>query len=279
MQAMDQLSSLTAWRDVLFQIATEFSTRVAAFLPSLLGAILIVAVGWLVSRAVEIAAARALRSLGFDRAAARVRFTAVLDRAELGMAPSEVIARLLFWTLMLTFLLSGVETLGLSAVSTTIDRLIAYIPNLIGAAVIALGGLLLARFVGTLVSSGAAAAGFPSAPRLGFTVQALVTCLVAVLVVEQLGIATSILVGPLTALLAAAGLSVGLAFALGAYPIITHILAGHFLKESLPRDSFIEAEGRRGVVERIGATDTVLRDGDESWSVPNATLLGWVVKR
>jgi hypothetical protein len=45
------------------------------------------------------------------------------------MALSEVVARLLFWLLMLTFVLSSVETLGLTAVTATIDRLIAYIPN------------------------------------------------------------------------------------------------------------------------------------------------------
>jgi hypothetical protein len=35
--------------------------------------------------------------------------------------------------------------------------------------------------------------------------------------------------------------------------------------------------GRRGVVQRVGATDTLLRNGDENWSVPNAQLLEQVV--
>ena len=107
----------------------------------------------------------------------------------------------------------------------------------------------------------------------------LTSGLVAVIAIEQLGISTSVLVGPLTALLAAAGFAAGLAFALGAYPIVTHILAGHFLKQSLPRDTFVEVSGERGVVDRVGATDTVLRSGDRSWSVPNGKLIGEVVIR
>jgi hypothetical protein len=276
---MDPLPDISAWRDVLLEAATELGTRVAGFLPSLFGAVVIFLVGWLVSRSVELAASRGLRTLGVDRGAARLRITEVIDRAGIRMALSEIIARLLFWLLMLTFLLSSVETLGLTAVTATIDRLIAYIPNVIGAAVIGLVGLLLARFTGTLVSSGAAAAGVPSAPRLGFLVQLLVSGLVIVIAVEQLGVETTVLVGPLTALLAAAALSAGLAFALGAYPIVTHILAGHFLKESLPRDTFIEVDGERGVVERIGATETVLRNGEKTWSIPNAKLLNLVVAR
>lgn len=276
---MEQLPDIAAWRDVFLEAATAVGTKIAAFLPSLLGAVAILLLGWLLSRSVEVAAGRALRTFGLDRAAARLRLSDVLGRAGIQMTLSEVVARLLFWLLMLTFLLSSVETLGLTAVTATIDRLIAYIPNLIGAALIALLGVLFARFVGTVVSSAAAAAGFPSAPRLGFLVQMLVAGLVIVVAVEQLGVATNVLVGPLTALLAAAGLSAGLAFALGAYPIVTHILAGHFLRESLPRDAFVEVEGERGVVERVGATETLLRQGEKAWSVPNAKLLNLVVTR
>lgn len=276
---MDQLPDIGAWRDVFLQAATELGTKVAGFLPSFVGAVVILLLGWLLSRSVELAAGRALRTFGIDRAATRLRLADVLDRAGVRMALSEIVARLLFWLLMLTFLLSSVETLGLTAVTATIDRLIAYIPNLIGAGLIMLLGLLLARFIRTVVSSAAAAAGFASAPRLGFLVQVLVAGLVIVVAVEQLGVATNVLVGPLTALLAAAGLSTGLAFALGAYPIVTHILAGHFLKDSLPRDTFVEIEGQRGVVERIGAIDTLLRNGEKVWSVPNAKLLNLVVAR
>lgn len=269
----------TAWRNVFGQAATEVGATVAGFLPSLVAALLILAVGWLVSRSVEVAAGRGLRGVGLDRAAARLRIAEVLERAGVTLAASEVVAKLLFWLLMLTFVLSSVETLGLTAVTSTIDRVIAYIPNVIGAALILLLGLLVARFVASLVGSAAAAAGFPSAPRLGFLAQMSVTVLVGVLAIEQLGVATEVLVAPLTAVVAAAGLSAGLAFALGARPIVTHILAGHFLKQSLPRDTFVEIGGQRGVVQRVGPTDTVLRDGERVWSVPNARLLEDVVVR
>jgi len=140
-------------------------------------------------------------------------------------------------------------------------------------------GLLVARFTRGVVSSASAAAGVENAQRLGSLVQALVIALVAVLASDQLGIQTSVMIGPLTAVVGAAALAAGLAFALGARPIVTHILAGHFLKQSLPRDAFVEIDGRRGVVERVGPTDTLLRDGDQRWSMPNAQLLEKIVTR
>lgn len=276
---MTEIFDVEAWREVVVRALGEMSATLATFLPSLVGAAVILAVGWAVSKALEIAAVRALHGFGLDRVAVRLRVAETLDRAGVGMAPSAIVARLLFWLLMLTFVLSAVETLGLSAVTETIDRLIAYIPSVIGAGLIAVFGLLLARFLASLVSSGAAAAGLPGAPRLGVLTHAVVATLVFVAAVEQLGVRTEILVGPFTALVAAVVLTAGLAFALGARPIVTHVLAGHFLRQSLPPGASVEVEGERGVIERVGATDTVVRGEERTWSLPNARLLEQVVIR
>ncbi len=276
---MRDLFDVQAWQQVWMKALSDLAATLAAFLPRLAGAIAILAVGWLLSRAVEIAVRRALHALGLDRASERLRIAEVLARSGIGRSLSRLIGRLLFWLLMLTFVVSAVDVLGLRGVTATLDRLIAFIPSLIGAGLIFVLGLLAARFAGGVVGSAASAAGLAGAARIGWLVQGLVVALVAVVAVEQLGVATTVLVGPLTALLAAVVFSAGLAFALGARPIITHILAGHFLKQSLPPDGIVEVGGRRGVVQRVGATDTLLRNDDGSWSVPNAQLLEQVIAR
>jgi len=276
---MDQLFDLAAWREILVRAFSELSANIAGFIPNLVGALLILALGWMLSRALEAVSARALRTVGVDRVATRLRIAELLERADVRLSLSQIVARLLFWVLMLTFVLSSVETLGLSAVTTTIDRLIAFIPGVIGATLIAIAGLLFARFSATLVSSSAAAAGFANASRLGFVAQIAIAALVLVVAIEQVGVATHVLVVPLAVLLASAGFAVGLAFALGARPLVTHILAGHFLKRSLPRDASVEVGGRRGFVDRVGAVDTLLRGDDGSWSIPNARLLDEIVVR
>ena len=276
---MESFTRLATWRDVFLQAADELVTNAADVLPRLLGALVIVGVSWLLASAAQLVVARGLRRLGFDRASSRVRMTDVLDRAGVATTPSEAVGKLVFWTVLLSVLVSTSDSLGFSALTATTDRFVAYVPSLIGAGLTLLLGLLAARFLGALFGSAAAAAGFPSAPRLGFLAEVLVAGLVAVVAIEQLGVSTSVLVGPITALLAAAGFAAGLAFALGARPIVTHILAGHFLKQSLPRDTFVEISGERGVVDRVGPTDTVLRSGDRTWSVPNGRLIGEVVIR
>lgn len=276
---MDEIFDVEAWRQILVSSLSELGAGVAGFLPSVLGALLILGVGWLISKLVEVVGRRLLRQLGFDRAADRIRATATLQRAGLAETPSGIVARLLFWVLMLTFLLSAVETLGLDAVTATIDRLIAFLPNVIAAVVLLTLGLLFGRFAQNVVGSGAAAANLAQAQRLGAAANSAVVAIVAVLALEQLGFHTQLLVTILATVLASVGITMGLAFALGARSLITHILAGHFLRQSLPAEGFVEIGGRRGRLERVGPVDTLLRDEERSWSIPNGRLLEEIVIR
>jgi hypothetical protein len=241
--------------------------------------LVILAGGWLLSRLIQTVTQRLLHQLGLDQASRRLRVDETLQQAGITAMPSRIVARLVFWVLMLTFILSAVETLGLTAVTATIDRLIAFLPNVIGAALILVLGLLLARLVRNLVSSGAAAADLADAPRLGALAQGIVALVVGVIALEQLGVETDVVVTVITAVVGALAVTIGVAFALGARPVITHILAGHFLRQSLPSGGTVEVGGRRGTVERVGAIDTLLRDGEQAWSVPNGQLLEEVVGR
>ncbi len=276
---MDRFDGLATWRDVFLQATDELLRNAADVLPRLFGVIFVLGISWLLAAAAEFILARGLRSIGFDQASSRVRMTDILDRAGLVTKPSDVLGKITFWAVLLSVSASMAGSLGFSVLTTTTDRFVAFLPDLIGAGLTLLLGLVLARFVGAAFGSAAAAAGFLSAARLGLLAQVLVTALVAVVALEQLGVSANLLAGPITALLATIGFAAGLAFALGAHPIVTHILAGHFLKRSLPRDSFVEVGGERGVVDRVGATDTLLRSGDRSWSIPNRKLLDEVVVR
>ena len=129
----------------------------------------------------------------------------------------------------------------------------------------------------TLVS--AEAAGLLHAERIGAGFRVLILLIASVLALDELGVDTSLLVSATTALIVVAGLSAGAAFAVGSRQVMTHILAGHYLRRSLPSGSRIGIRDRQGEVAKVGAVDTLLTDGTNSWTVPNAVLLEEVLER
>jgi hypothetical protein len=276
---MDETLQFETWGRVLADSLGELAASLVALAPKLAGALAILAVGWLISKGVESVARRMLERVGLDRAATRGRVSGTLHEAGIESAPSRLVARALFWVLMLAFLLPAVDLLGLAALTAVIGRLVAYLPNVIAAGLIVLLGLLLGRVTRGVVGSGASAAGVAGASRLGAAAQTGVFAIVAILALEQLGIEIQILVTLIGAVLVGVAATMGVAFALGARPVMTHILAGHFLRQSLPEGLSVQIGERRGVVERVGAVETLLRGDERAWSVPNARLLEEVVTR
>lgn len=264
---------LETWQAVATSALERLGSSLEAILPSLVATLAILGAGWAVARGVESVSARVLARVGLDRAARRARVVELLRSGGIESPPSAIVGRLLFWVLMLTFVLSAADVLGLTAVTSPLERLVAWLPNVIAAALLLLAGLVLGRLARGAVGSGAAAAGLAPSASLGAAAQSAVVAVLAVLAAQQLGVDTALLVTVIGIAAGAAALTMGSAFALGARPVVTHILAGHFLRESLPVGAHVQVGGRTGTVERVGAVETRFRDESGAWSVPNGRLL------
>jgi small-conductance mechanosensitive channel len=270
---MNGMPSVEDWRTVLTESFRQVGETLAGSAPKLVAAIVILTIGWAVSKLVEKISVRALRRFGVDRAAERLRISDALRQAGITTGTSGVLGRLLFWILILAFLLPALEVLELAAVATTVDRLIAYLPNVLAASLILLVGLLAGRFVQNVVESAAVVANLGQACHLATAASGLVVMIVVVLALEQLGIETRFLTLIAVTLAATLGLSMGLSLAFGARNVFTHIFAGHFLRQTLATGDAVEVRGQRGVVERVGPVDTLFRDGDRAWTIPNGALI------
>ncbi len=274
---MEGIFDITTWNRTLRESWTEIAEGAGRFIPLLFHALVILLVGWVVSRLLGYLTRQGLRRLGLDRVAARTQLTEGLRRAGINRPPSAAVGTVVSWLVMLVFVLSAVETLGARAVTTSIDQLVAFFPRILAAVLIIVLGLLAGRVVRTLIGSGAAMVRLPRSDHVGALAQGGVVLIVCVVALEQLGIRTQVLVNAITALFVVIGITVGVTFAVGSSRIVTHILAGQYLRQRLPAGTEVEVVGRRGTVEHVGAVDTSFREGTERWSVPNAVLLEEVV--
>jgi hypothetical protein len=121
-------------------------STIAAFvnaLPSVVGAVLILIVGWIIAGWVGGLVTRALRAIRLDQMAARAGVTSFLERAQVHAGPAAVLGGTVMWYLRLVFVLMAANAVGITAVSTIVNEILAFIPNLV-VAVLILGCLLVA---------------------------------------------------------------------------------------------------------------------------------------
>jgi small-conductance mechanosensitive channel len=252
--------------------------KMVAFIPNVLGALVLLAVGYVLAKLARHFTTALLQRIGFDRASSRIGLHGILEQANIRLTAGEIIGHIIFWLLMLTFLVSASETLGLPNVSQTIDAFVLYLPNVIGAAVIVVVGMTVASFVRDLVRSAAGSLGVDYAKALGSLAHGALLVVIASLAVGQLQIETVLLNRVVQIILIAAALALALAMGLGTRDIAAHIVAGVYLRDVYRPGMKLSMGENAGTVEEVGTIVTRLATDDgRSVFIPNGQLTAAVV--
>ncbi len=199
----------------------EGITQIVAYLPQLAAALGILLAGYAIAKTVERGADAALHRIGFDRWMRDGGVSEALERTGTGLDASTVIAKLVFWAVMLLVILLVANALGLTVVSALFAELLGYIPNVIVAVIILFLGIVLGEFVKDLVL--ASAGGVAGIPTVARAAKATVIILAVFMALEQLDIAEDIVLVAFIAVVGAAALAAGIAFGLGGREIAAEI--------------------------------------------------------
>jgi len=261
------------WSEIITGALTEMFHRVAAFLPNLVGALVVLLVGWLLALLAQRVTRRVLNQLGFDHLAERAGVSDALARAGITKSPSRLVGRVIYWLLLLTFLMIAVEGLGLTAAATALRALVAYLPRVLGAGIVLIGGVLIGQFFGKATQALAAGSGVEFHAALGRAVQYIILAMAAILAVDQLGLNTTLLNSVVGNLLTVAGAALALAFALGSREAVRNLLAGFYAKELFEIGQTVEVDGYRGTLEAIGPLKALLTTAEGSVTLPNSVLM------
>jgi len=185
----------------------------AEYLPALIGALIILFAGYLLAKLVERAIDRTLARLGFNRWLERGGVLDAVERTGWQRRPSRMVANIVFWFLMFGVIILAANAVGLGGLTDVFSELVSYIPNVIAAVVIILVGVVLGEFVEGLIR--ASTGGIEGGPTLARVGRGGVILLAVFMSLQELGIATEIVVTAFAILFGAIALAMALAFGLG----------------------------------------------------------------
>ncbi|WP_439858770.1 mechanosensitive ion channel family protein [Pseudomonas sp. MBLB4136] len=265
---------LDPWTQSLIAAMTALWTKVAGFIPNLFVALILVLLGFVVAKLLDTLLSKLLGKLGLDRLMAGTGLTKLLSRGGIQAPVSTLIGKIVYWFVLLIFLVSAAESLGLQRVSGTLDVLALYLPKVFGAALVLVAGVLLAHLVSGLVRGAAEGVGLDYAHGLGRIAQGLVIIISISVAIGQLEVKTDLLNNVIAIVLISVGLAVALALGLGSREIAGQILAGIYVRELYQVGQQVQVGEVEGQIEEIGTVKTILlTDAGELISVANRTLL------
>lgn len=249
-------------------------SKVAVFIPNLIVAMVLVLLGFVLAKLLDTLLSKVLAKIGLDRLMAGTGLTKLLARVGIQVPVSTLIGKIIYWFVLLVFLVSAVDQLGLERVSATLDVLALYVPKVFGAALILLAGVLAAQLLSGLVRGAAEGVGLEYANGLARIAQWLIIVISLSVAIGQLEVKTELLNNVIAIVLISVGSAVALALGLGSRQIAGQILAGIYVRELYEVGQQIQVGEVEGQIEEIGTVKTiVLTDAGELVSLANRVLL------
>lgn len=189
--------------------------KIWSYIPTILGAIVILVIGWIIAKFVEAVVVRALKAVRLDVVSDKAGIANMLAQGEIKWTLSELLGVIIYWIVMLSVLAAALNALNLTVASDLLSRLVAYIPNIIVAIFVLVLGSFLATFVAGIVRTAASNAGIGTAKLLAKITQAVLVIFAIIIAIEQLNIATAFIAFAVNIILASIGLALALSFGLG----------------------------------------------------------------
>ena len=218
--------------------------RVVGFLPNLIAALVILAVGFLIAMALERITRRLLSAIGLDRRPWARRWLG--SGTGMQRLPNTG-GRIVYWLTGLITIGVAIDALNLSWLSAGYARVIGYLPNVLAAAAIVVVGYIVANFL--YRETAAHTAGSTLWARL---VRGAILAVAGFMALQQLNIATAIVTTLFTVAISAMAIAGALAFGLGNRELAGRITRDWYERLSAPRYRRFDAGpgDRPGIEER-----------------------------
>ncbi|HEU0185319.1 MAG TPA: mechanosensitive ion channel [Blastocatellia bacterium] len=208
------------------------------FIPALIGAIILLVVGWFISGLLARLIARGLNAIGLERAVERSGIGRFIEESNTRWTMSQIIAALIKWSIFLIFIQAAASLFGFPQVTGIINSVILFIPKLIVALAIIVLGALLAKFLAGLVRGSLSEMGARNSGLFSKLTKYAIIGFAIIAAFNQIGIAQTVVNALLFGFIGSLALALGLAFGLGGREVAAQITRSWYEKGQVLADKF-----------------------------------------
>jgi len=203
------------WENLIADPIRQMLSRIMAYLPTLLGALVILIVGWIVAKVIRWIVDGVLKAVRFDTLADKAGISAILKKGDLKISAREVVSNLVYWLVIIMVLVMVVNALGLPKASDVLTSLFAYVPKVIASLLVLVVAMFLASFVSGIVQTAAGNANMPRPEVFAGVSRWAIIIFAATIALGELGIATLLVTATFNIILAGVCFALAIAFGLG----------------------------------------------------------------
>jgi hypothetical protein len=262
---MNEISEKT---DIIFNTLNSIWQGIVQALPSVLGAIAILIIGWLVTKIIVYIIKKALKLAKADKLDDKLNEIDLFGDKKLNFNIIKIITSIVKWSLKLIFIVIASDFIGLSIISDGIIALLQYIPQLLVAVIIFLIGVYIASFVKKSLNSLFKSLELSGGKGISQIVFLVITVFVTITALNQAGIDTTIITSNITLILGALLAAFALAVGLGARETVSDLFKAFYTRKTYELGQVIKFKDITGEIQSVNSISMTLKTNKGTLIVP-----------
>ncbi len=262
------METVNEWKDLTFETLGSILKDVASSLPGILGAIMVLLLGWVISRISIFILKKVFKAAKVDRLSDKVNEAQLFGESDVKIDISKILLGFVKGLLALVFIIVAADIMQLKVISEEIANLLRYLPILMTALIIFMGGLYVARLIKKGLVALFESAGIGGSKIMGNIVFYLISIFVTITALNHAGIDTSIITNNISIILGAFLFAVALGFGLGSRDIMANLLKMFYSRKTYMVGDKISFENVEGTIEAIDNISMTLRTKEGKLIVP-----------
>ncbi len=245
------METITNWKDLTFNSLNEMGINVMQAIPNILGALLILILGWIITKIVVFVLKRVLKFARVDRLTEIINEKELFGKADLKFNISSVIVGFVKWIMFLVFLIVAADIMNWEIVSVEIGNLLRYLPKLFSAIALFMVGIYIANFVKRAIRGLFESFDLTGAKAVSALVFYVIAIIITITALNQAGIDTEIITNNLTIILGAFLAAMAIAFGFGSKEVVGDLLRAFYTRKNFEVGQKINFKEVSGTVESI----------------------------
>lgn len=247
--------------------ATALGQLMIERVPDLLGALVIIIIGWLIARFVK----AAIRGLGhrFNRGMQKVLRPERAHRVRISPALLRLIGTASFWIILLLFVSFSTDLAGMDGITEWLRSVLAYLPTMLFGMAIIVAGHLISLLVRDLLLEGLATAQVEQRELVARLAQAATFLTAVIIGLHQVGLDVSFVTQIIAVALGVVLVGFSLAFGLGARGLVANLIGTHYLRRQFQPGARVRIADVQGEILDITPTTVVVETDEGRAHIPS----------
>ncbi|RMA58600.1 mechanosensitive ion channel family protein [Ulvibacter antarcticus] len=262
------MERIDQWRELTFNSLNEMGISIMNAIPNILGAILILIIGWIITKIIVFLLKRILRIAKADKLTELINEKNLFGETDLKFNVTSVIVGFVKWVLFLVFLIVASDIMNWEIVSLEIGKLLRYLPKLFSAIALFMVGLYIASFLKKAIRGLFESFDLNGAKIISSLVFYVIAIIITVTALNQAGIDTNIITNNLTIILGAFLAAMALGFGIGSKDIISDLLRTFYTRKNYEVGQSIEFNDVSGTIESIDNISMTLKTATGKIVIP-----------